>query len=117
VEVVVAVFIFYFMKCKCNVFPACTAERFFRVDRAQEHLHYVMDIASDRLFILDTEPPTLPQTPEDETVFPSSATSNKQSSNSMLGEETTPELRLVRGRYPPMRLRRRSPSLQPRPRP
>ncbi|XP_069679384.1 eye-specific diacylglycerol kinase isoform X2 [Periplaneta americana] len=70
---------------------SCTAERFFRVDRAQEHLHYVTDIASDRLFILDTEPSTLPQTPEDETAFPSPATSNKQSSNSMLGEETTPE--------------------------
>ncbi|PNF21722.1 Eye-specific diacylglycerol kinase [Cryptotermes secundus] len=70
---------------------SCTAERFFRVDRAQEHLHYVMDIASDRLFILDTEPSTLPQTPEDETAFPSPAASNKQS-NSLLGEETTPEL-------------------------
>lgn len=75
-----------------------------------------MDIASDRLFILDTEPSTLPQTPEDETAFPSPVTSNKQS-NSLLGEETTPELRLVRGRYAPLRLRRRSPSLQPRPRP
>lgn len=71
---------------------SCTAERFFRVDRAQEHLHYVMDIASDRLFILDTEPSTLPQSPEDESMFPSPATSNKQSSNSVLGEETTPEL-------------------------
>ncbi|PSN37266.1 Eye-specific diacylglycerol kinase [Blattella germanica] len=70
----------------------CTAERFFRVDRAQEHLHYITDIANERLFILDTEPATMPQTPEDETAYPSPATSNKQSSNSMLGEETTPEL-------------------------
>jgi len=32
---------------------ACTAERFFRVDRAQEHLHYVVDICTDDLFLLD----------------------------------------------------------------
>lgn len=32
---------------------ACTAERFFRVDRAQEHLHYLMDIAAEQLFILE----------------------------------------------------------------
>lgn len=32
---------------------ACTAERFFRVDRAQEHLHYVVDICNDDLYILD----------------------------------------------------------------
>ncbi|GLG97482.1 Eye-specific diacylglycerol kinase [Gryllus bimaculatus] len=31
----------------------CTAERFFRVDRAQEHLHYVTDVAADQLFVLD----------------------------------------------------------------
>nr|CAD7195243.1 unnamed protein product [Timema douglasi] len=46
---------------------ACTAERFFRVDRAQEHLHFVMDIATDHLYVLDAEIGTLPQTPEDET--------------------------------------------------
>ncbi|RWS06587.1 eye-specific diacylglycerol kinase-like protein, partial [Dinothrombium tinctorium] len=32
---------------------SCTAERFFRIDRAQEHLHYVVDICNDDLFILD----------------------------------------------------------------
>ncbi|XP_059484694.1 eye-specific diacylglycerol kinase-like isoform X8 [Neocloeon triangulifer] len=45
---------------------SCTAERVFRLDKAQEHLHYVMDVASDELLVLDTELPTLPQTPEDE---------------------------------------------------
>ncbi|KAF4525636.1 hypothetical protein B566_EDAN001236 [Ephemera danica] len=45
---------------------SCTAERLFRLDRAQEHLHYVMDVAGDELLVLDTELPTLPQTPEDE---------------------------------------------------
>lgn len=45
---------------------ACTAERCFRVDRAQENLHYVTDIATDVIYVLDQENPTLPQTPENE---------------------------------------------------
>ncbi|XP_015794064.1 diacylglycerol kinase zeta-like [Tetranychus urticae] len=32
---------------------SCTAERYFRIDRAQEHLHYVVDICNDELYILD----------------------------------------------------------------
>lgn len=32
---------------------SCTAERFFRVDRAQEHLHFLMDVAAEQLFILE----------------------------------------------------------------
>jgi len=36
---------------------ACTAERFFRIDRAQEHLHFVVDICTDDLFVLDPENP------------------------------------------------------------
>lgn len=31
----------------------CTAERVFRVDSAQEHLHYITDISTDTLYILD----------------------------------------------------------------
>lgn len=53
------------------MFSACTAERFFRVDKAQEHLHYVLDIAIENLYILETESGTLPQSPEDETALPS----------------------------------------------
>lgn len=34
---------------------ATTAERFFRIDRGQEHLHYVTDISSEDLYILDPE--------------------------------------------------------------
>ncbi|XP_070500338.1 eye-specific diacylglycerol kinase [Chironomus tepperi] len=45
---------------------SCTAERCFRVDRAQENLHYVTDIATDVIYVLDQEIPTLPQTPENE---------------------------------------------------
>ncbi|XP_022237167.1 eye-specific diacylglycerol kinase-like [Limulus polyphemus] len=32
---------------------SCTAERFFRIDPAQEHLYYIVDICADELFILD----------------------------------------------------------------
>ncbi|XP_058444513.1 eye-specific diacylglycerol kinase isoform X2 [Malaya genurostris] len=45
---------------------SCTAERFFRIDRAQENLHFITDIATDCIFLLDQECPTLPQTPEDD---------------------------------------------------
>lgn len=31
---------------------SCTAERFFRIDRAQETLHYISDIAADILYLL-----------------------------------------------------------------
>ncbi|KAH9405996.1 hypothetical protein TYRP_014294, partial [Tyrophagus putrescentiae] len=34
---------------------SCTAERFFRIDRAQEHLHYVVDICNEDLYILDPQ--------------------------------------------------------------
>ncbi|KAK4320556.1 hypothetical protein Pmani_008562, partial [Petrolisthes manimaculis] len=34
---------------------SCTAERFFRIDRAQEHLHYVTDICTEDIFLLDPE--------------------------------------------------------------
>lgn len=34
---------------------SCTAERFFRIDHAQEHLHYVTDICTEDLFVLDPE--------------------------------------------------------------
>lgn len=50
----------------------CTAERCFRIDRAQENLHYVMDIAHEHIFVLDQECQTMPQTPDEETASPSS---------------------------------------------
>lgn len=58
---------------------ACTAERFFRIDRAQENLHYVMDIASENLYILECGGGTVPQTPEDETAHPSPSSNHKTS--------------------------------------
>ncbi len=35
------------------VWTGCTAERVFRVDSGQEHLHYITDISTDCLYILD----------------------------------------------------------------
>lgn len=33
--------------------PAVTAERFFRIDKAQENLHYPADIGHENIYILD----------------------------------------------------------------
>lgn len=64
-----------------SIFAACTAERFFRVDRAQEHLHYLTDISNEITYILDQELPTLPQTPEDETNLAPAGLYNKRNAN------------------------------------
>ncbi|KAF7240548.1 Diacylglycerol kinase iota [Varanus komodoensis] len=34
---------------------ATSADRFYRIDRSQEHLHYVTEISQDEIFILDPE--------------------------------------------------------------
>ena len=65
---------------------ACTAERFFRIDRAQEHLHFVVDICTDDLYILDPENPDKDEldlfdtTSESESSF--IANNNNKSNNS-----------------------------------
>lgn len=59
------------------IFTACTAERFFRIDKAQEHLHYVTDIACESLYILECGSITVPQTPEDETAVPSPSSNHQ----------------------------------------
>ncbi|XP_049540536.1 eye-specific diacylglycerol kinase-like [Anopheles darlingi] len=58
---------------------SCTAERFFRVDRAQENLHFITDIANDCVFVLDQESPTLPHTPEAEQEEPTVDTGSSES--------------------------------------
>uniref|UniRef100_A0A0A9YX04 Diacylglycerol kinase n=2 Tax=Lygus hesperus TaxID=30085 RepID=A0A0A9YX04_LYGHE len=64
----------------------CTAERFFRIDRAQEHLHYLTDIASDALYILDQTVAT----PDEDSAFTSMASAHQSPSSQV--DETTPEL-------------------------
>ena len=61
---------------------ATTAERFFRIDRAQEHLHYVTDISSEDLYILD---------PELRTSFMGG---HRQSNGSLIGVTVSPSLDL-----------------------
>uniref|UniRef100_A0A0P4VJI8 Diacylglycerol kinase n=1 Tax=Rhodnius neglectus TaxID=72488 RepID=A0A0P4VJI8_9HEMI len=65
---------------------SCTAERFFRIDRAQEHLHYVTDISADCLYILDS---LSTSTDEDDSIFPSV---QDFSSALLSSEHTTPDL-------------------------
>ncbi|XP_035764375.1 diacylglycerol kinase iota isoform X2 [Neolamprologus brichardi] len=38
-----------------------SADRFYRIDKAQEHLHFVTEICQDEVFILDHEAPVLSQ--------------------------------------------------------
>ncbi|KAL8621863.1 hypothetical protein ACOMHN_046067 [Nucella lapillus] len=40
---------------KWSFLDSTTAERFFRIDRSQESLHYITDISSEDLYILDPE--------------------------------------------------------------
>jgi diacylglycerol kinase (ATP) len=78
-----------FLDCECRndrlsaitvlSLSACTAERCFRIDKAQENLHYVSDIAVENLYILDCGGGTVPQTPEDETAAPSPSSINQTS--------------------------------------
>ncbi|XP_031333831.1 eye-specific diacylglycerol kinase [Photinus pyralis] len=56
---------------------SCTAERFFRIDRAQEYLHYIYDVAYELLYILECGGGTVPQTPDDETAVPSPSSNHR----------------------------------------
>eukprot|EP00079_Xenopus_tropicalis_P034310 XP_017948081.1 PREDICTED: diacylglycerol kinase iota [Xenopus tropicalis] len=40
---------------------ATSADRFYRIDRSQEHLHFVTEISQDEIFILDPEADGTPQ--------------------------------------------------------
>uniref|UniRef100_A0A7N5ZSE2 Diacylglycerol kinase n=1 Tax=Anabas testudineus TaxID=64144 RepID=A0A7N5ZSE2_ANATE len=40
---------------------ATSADRFYRIDKAQEHLHFVTEICQDEVFILDHEGPVVSQ--------------------------------------------------------
>ncbi|EZA49626.1 Eye-specific diacylglycerol kinase [Ooceraea biroi] len=39
----------------CCFLDSCTAERFFRIDRDQEQLHYVTDVAVEIIYVLDED--------------------------------------------------------------
>ena len=65
---------------------ACTAERYFRVDRAQEHLHYVVDICNEDLYILDEDsicnnPPSSPSPTKTTLTFSEGSGGGEERSN------------------------------------
>ncbi|GAB1864641.1 Diacylglycerol kinase [Camponotus japonicus] len=39
----------------CCFLDSCTTERFFRIDRGQEQLHYVTDVAVEAVYVLDED--------------------------------------------------------------
>uniref|UniRef100_A0A3B4H499 Diacylglycerol kinase n=1 Tax=Pundamilia nyererei TaxID=303518 RepID=A0A3B4H499_9CICH len=45
----------------CSFSAATSADRFYRIDKAQEHLHFVTEICQDEVFILDHEAPVVSQ--------------------------------------------------------
>lgn len=65
---------------------SCTAERFFRIDKAQENLHYATDIGHENIYILDAAPLT-PDT--ESTAHPDTTTSLDHTGPSMSLETTT----------------------------
>ncbi|XP_050524780.1 eye-specific diacylglycerol kinase isoform X3 [Daktulosphaira vitifoliae] len=67
----------------------CTAERFFRIDRAQESLHYLIDITHDQLFVLD-DPHKSSGTEDDVTIVMKS----KDSTNDLESEDSTTSIRV-----------------------
>ncbi|KAG8005514.1 Diacylglycerol kinase zeta [Nibea albiflora] len=44
-----------------SALSATSADRFYRIDKAQEHLHFVTEICQDEVFILDHEGPVVSQ--------------------------------------------------------
>ncbi|KAL1472186.1 hypothetical protein MTO96_023094 [Rhipicephalus appendiculatus] len=66
---------------------SCTAERFFRIDRAQEQLHYVVDIGQDGVYILDPEQsPIAPEPPPPPLSSPTTEETGGLESSSALKE-------------------------------
>lgn len=70
-----------------RVLLACTAERFFRIDRGQEQLHYVTDVAVDAVYVLD------------EDAVPQSKTQPAQPSQVAAGQENAETTQTQARRY------------------
>lgn len=68
-----------------RLYTGCTAERFFRIDRAQESLHYLIDITHDQLFVLD-DPHRTPSAEED---VPVVLKANKEPVDDQGAQDTT----------------------------
>ncbi|XP_017891101.1 eye-specific diacylglycerol kinase isoform X2 [Ceratina calcarata] len=55
----------------CCFLDSCTAERFFRIDRAQEQLHYVTDVAVEAVYVLEESATSQSVEPEETKVVTS----------------------------------------------
>ncbi|XP_064629460.1 diacylglycerol kinase zeta-like isoform X4 [Lineus longissimus] len=84
---------------------ATTAERFFRIDRAQEHLHYITDISSEDLYILDPElinrNNNLPRSPTPTCEYPPTPFPSKMDINQNSGLAVPPNLTFQLPATPP----------------
>ncbi|XP_034195377.1 retinal degeneration A isoform X1 [Osmia lignaria lignaria] len=83
----------------CCFLDSCTAERFFRIDRAQEQLHYVTDVAVEVVYVLEesannqsTEPEgKVSASQEPETAHPSPSEERPKSNAAMTQEQPKSE--------------------------
>ncbi|XP_076387654.1 retinal degeneration A isoform X2 [Megachile rotundata] len=64
----------------CCFLDSCTAERFFRIDRAQEQLHYVTDVAVEVVYVLEENATSSSNEPEGTKVSASQEPATAQSS-------------------------------------
>ncbi|KAL6459963.1 hypothetical protein MHYP_G00317220 [Metynnis hypsauchen] len=78
-----------------------SADRFYRIDKAQEHLHFVTEICQDEVFILDHEVPPVSQgrVPEmpDVVVEPSSGAPLTKEEQALLTAASSGDLRTLSG--------------------
>ncbi|XP_017549460.1 diacylglycerol kinase iota isoform X2 [Pygocentrus nattereri] len=76
-----------------------SADRFYRIDKAQEHLHFVTEICQDEVFILDHEVPPVSQSrvPEmpDVVVEPSSGAPLTKEEQALLTAASSGDLRTL----------------------
>ncbi|CAK9809934.1 Eye-specific diacylglycerol kinase [Anthophora quadrimaculata] len=84
----------------CCFLDSCTAERFFRIDRAQEQLHYVTDVAVDVVYVLEETATNQSNEPEGtkvsanqepETAHPSPSEERPKSNAAMTEEQKKAE--------------------------
>ncbi|XP_016299712.1 diacylglycerol kinase iota-like isoform X2 [Sinocyclocheilus anshuiensis] len=78
-----------------------SADRFYRIDKAQEHLHFVTEICQDEVFILDHEAPAVSQVRvpgmPDVVVEPSSGASLTSDEQALLSAADKGDMEVVSG--------------------
>ncbi|XP_052439165.1 diacylglycerol kinase iota isoform X8 [Carassius gibelio] len=76
-----------------------SADRLYRIDKAQEHLHFVTEICQEEVFILDHEAPAVSQVPgmPDVVVEPSSGASLTTDEQALLSAADSGDVEVVSG--------------------